>query len=57
MPGKVLLDTNIVIAFFSGEKAISQHFAEREIAVPRIVLGELYYEPENPAHRCEPDPH
>lgn len=43
MPGKVLLDTNIVIALFSGEKAISEHLAGAEVAVPSIVLGELYY--------------
>jgi len=43
MPGKVLLDTNIVIALFSGEKAISEHLAGAEVVVPSIVLGELYY--------------
>lgn len=42
MHGRVLLDTNIIIAFFSGEKAVSQLFADNEIAVPSIVLGELY---------------
>jgi predicted nucleic acid-binding protein len=43
MHGRVLLDTNIIIAFFSGEKAVSQRFADNEIAVPSTVLGELYY--------------
>jgi len=43
MPGKVLLDTNIVIALFSGEKVISEHLAGTEVAIPSIVLGELYY--------------
>jgi tRNA(fMet)-specific endonuclease VapC len=43
MPGKVLLDTNIVIAYFSGEKAISQRLTEAEVLVSSTVLGELYY--------------
>lgn len=43
MPGRVLLDTNIIIAFFSGEKAVSQRFADSEVVVPCTVLGELYY--------------
>jgi len=43
MPGSILLDTNIIIALFSGEKAASQRFSENVIAVPSTVLGELYY--------------
>ncbi len=43
MPGRVLLDTNLIIAFFSGEKAVSQRFAETEVLVSSTVLGELYY--------------
>ena len=49
MPGKVLLDTNIVIALFSGEKEISEHLAGIEVAVPSIVLDELTTERESPA--------
>ncbi|HMD41133.1 MAG TPA: hypothetical protein VKH15_17735 [Candidatus Acidoferrum sp.] len=41
MPGKVLLDTNVVIAFFSGEKAVTQHVVQSELFVSSTVLGEL----------------
>jgi len=41
MPGRVLLDTNIVIALFSGEEVVSQRVASREISVSSTVLGEL----------------
>lgn len=50
MPGKVLLDTNVIIAFFSGEKKVSQHFADAEVFVSSIVLGELYYGARKSAH-------
>jgi tRNA(fMet)-specific endonuclease VapC len=50
MPGRVLLDTNIIIALFSGEEAVSQRFAEREISVSSTVLGELYYGARKSAH-------
>jgi tRNA(fMet)-specific endonuclease VapC len=43
MPGKVLLDTNVVIAFFSGEKAVTQHVVQSELFVSSTVLGELYF--------------
>ncbi len=43
MPGRVLLDTSVIIAFFSGEKAVSQRFTETEVLVSSTVLGELYY--------------
>jgi tRNA(fMet)-specific endonuclease VapC len=43
MPGRVLLDTNVIIAFFSGEKAVSHQLAGSEILVSSTVLGELYY--------------
>ena len=43
IPGKVLLDTNIIIAFFSGEKAVTQHIARSEIFVSSTVLGELHF--------------
>jgi tRNA(fMet)-specific endonuclease VapC len=43
MPGRVFLDTNVLIAFFSGEGAVSQQFAETEVLVSSTVLGELYY--------------
>lgn len=42
--GRLLLDTNIVIALFAGEVAVQQRLTESgEVFVPSIVLGELYY--------------
>jgi tRNA(fMet)-specific endonuclease VapC len=50
MAGRVLLDTNVIIAFFSGEKAVSQRFADAEVFVSSTVLGELYYGARKSAH-------
>lgn len=50
MAGRVLLDTNVIIAFFSGEKAVSRLFVEAEVFVPSTVLGELYYGARKSAH-------
>lgn len=50
MPGRVLLDTNIIVALFSEEPVVSQRFAEREISVSSTVLGELYYGAHKSAH-------
>ena len=44
MSGRVLLDTNIVIALFAKEAVIGQRLTEaEEVFVSSIVLGELYY--------------
>jgi tRNA(fMet)-specific endonuclease VapC len=43
MAGDVLLDTNIVIAFFASETAVCQRVAESEIILTSTVLGELYF--------------
>ena len=44
MSGRVVLDTNIVIALFAKEVGIGQHIREAdEVLVPSIVLGELYF--------------
>ena len=44
MNGRVLLDTNIVIALFAKEVVVQQRLAETDEAfVSSIVLGELYY--------------
>jgi tRNA(fMet)-specific endonuclease VapC len=43
MAGEVLLDTNIVIAFFGSETAVCQRVAESDIIVTSTVLGELYF--------------
>jgi tRNA(fMet)-specific endonuclease VapC len=44
MSGRVLLDTNIVIAIFAGELPVLERMAAaEEVFVPAVVLGELYY--------------
>ena len=44
MSGRVLLDTNIVIALFAKEAVVQQRLAAAdEVFVSSIVLGELYY--------------
>jgi len=50
MPGRVLLDTHVIIAFFSGEKVVSKQFTESEVFVSSTVLGELYYGARKSAH-------
>ncbi len=44
MNGKYLLDTNIVIRLFSGDKVVVNWLMKApEIYIPSIVLGELFY--------------
>jgi tRNA(fMet)-specific endonuclease VapC len=44
MTGRYLLDTNVVIALFAGEVAVTDRLSDaEEVFVPTIVLGELYY--------------
>lgn len=44
MNGRILLDTNIVIAVFSGEESIQRCIEKaNEIFIPVIVIGELYF--------------
>jgi tRNA(fMet)-specific endonuclease VapC len=44
MSGRVLLDTNIVIAIFAEELPVLERMAAaEEVFVPAISLGELYY--------------
>lgn len=44
MSGRVLLDTNTVIALFAKDQVVAQRLSETdEVFVPSIVLGELYY--------------
>jgi tRNA(fMet)-specific endonuclease VapC len=44
MNGRYLLDTNILIALFANETAVTDHLREaEEVFVPSIALGELYY--------------
>ncbi len=42
--GRYLFDTNVVIALFDGKTTIEEATAKaREIFLPSIVVGELYY--------------
>lgn len=44
MSGSYALDTNIVIALFANDAAVTTNIAGiREVFLPSIVLGELYY--------------
>src|SRR2546423_9954059 len=44
MAGRLLLDSNAVIAIFANEDSIRPYLlAADEVLVPSIVLGELYY--------------
>jgi len=43
MAGRVLLDTNVVIALFSKQERTPQGFPESELFVSSTVLGELYF--------------
>ncbi len=42
--GSVLVDTNVVVAYFRGEKALAPRFLEAAtLYLPWVVLGELHY--------------
>ncbi len=44
MRGRVLLDTNIIIAIFAEEVPVLERMATaEEVFVPAVALGELYY--------------
>jgi tRNA(fMet)-specific endonuclease VapC len=43
MPGDVLLDTNIVIALFAGERKVLRKLKRATVFLPAIVVGELFY--------------
>jgi tRNA(fMet)-specific endonuclease VapC len=44
MNGKVLLDTNIVIALFAGDVQVQGQMEQAaEVFLPSVVLGELYF--------------
>jgi tRNA(fMet)-specific endonuclease VapC len=53
MAGKFLLDTNVIIALFSGDKSVSERVARAEVFVPSTALGELYYGAHKSAHAAE----
>jgi len=42
--GRILLDTNIIIALFAGDSGISRRISKAaEVFIPVIALGELHY--------------
>lgn len=44
MSGKYLLDSNVVIALFSGDLSVIEHINKSFVVfLPAIALGELYY--------------
>lgn len=44
MPGRILLDTNIVVALFAGERPVRERLAQNPgVFLPCTALGELYY--------------
>jgi tRNA(fMet)-specific endonuclease VapC len=44
MAGRLVLDTNIVIAHIHGDSAIADMLRRfEEVLIPSVVLGELYY--------------
>ena len=54
MSGRFLLDTNVVIGLFSGDPSVLEQLAgAMHVAVPCIVLGELYYGARNSSRVLE----
>ena len=54
MSGNYLLDTNIVIALFANDqRMVAPLGAASSVAVPSIVLGELYYGAQRSTRRQE----
>ena len=44
MPGKVLLDTTIIIALFNADQAVVSALSDtQEVFAPVIAIGELFY--------------
>jgi tRNA(fMet)-specific endonuclease VapC len=44
MSGRYLLDTNVIIALFAGEKDVKENLAAiEEVFLPSIAIGELCY--------------
>lgn len=52
MSGKYLLDTNIIIALFANDPSVlSKLSSARQVFVPVIAVGELYYGVSKSAHK------
>ena len=44
MSGRIILDTNVIIALFSEEPSLNKYILNAdEVFIPCIVIGELYY--------------
>jgi tRNA(fMet)-specific endonuclease VapC len=53
-PGSVLVDTNVVVAYFRGDQALHPRFARATpVNLPWVVLGELYYGAQRAQRRQE----
>ena len=54
MAGSVLVDTNVVVAYFRGDKVIHPHFAGvTPLYLPWVVLGELHFGAQRAQRRQE----
>jgi tRNA(fMet)-specific endonuclease VapC len=54
MAGSVLVDTNVVVAYFRGEKVLRPHFAGlTPVYLPWVVLGELHFGAQRAQRRQE----
>jgi tRNA(fMet)-specific endonuclease VapC len=54
MVGSVLVDTNVVVAYFRGDKALQPHFAGlTPMYLPWVVLGELHFGAQRAQRRQE----
>ena len=54
MSGRVLLDTNIVIALFASDQTVISNLANaQEVFIASTVIGELYYGAENSSRAAE----
>lgn len=53
-PGSVLLDTNVVVAYFRGDQKVRPYLTEAAVVhLPWVVLGELYYGAQRAQRRQE----
>jgi tRNA(fMet)-specific endonuclease VapC len=54
MAGSVLVDTNVVVAYFRGDKVLRPHFAGFTLLyLPWVVLGELHFGAQRAQRRQE----
>jgi tRNA(fMet)-specific endonuclease VapC len=54
MAGSVLVDTNVVVAYFRGDKVLYPHFAGiTPVYLPWVVLGELHFGAQRAQRRQE----